>query len=63
LPSDLDHRRECRLVSDVRFERNAISASLSRDSDCVFGGGEIVVDGQYLGAFLSETQNRGAAIA
>jgi isoquinoline 1-oxidoreductase subunit alpha len=34
----------------------------SHYGDCLLGGGEIVVDGQYFGAFLSETQNRGAAI-
>jgi hypothetical protein len=59
----LDHRHERRLDSDVRFECDALSTRLSCYSDCLLGRGEIVVDCQHLGAFLSETQNRGTAIA
>jgi hypothetical protein len=59
----LDHRHECRLDSDVRFECDAFSARLSRYGDCLLGGGEIVIDCQHLCAFLGETQNRGAAVA
>ena len=57
-----DHRYKRRLDSDVRFECDAFSACLSRYGDRLLGGGEIVVDRQHLGAFLRETQNRGAAI-
>jgi hypothetical protein len=58
-----DHRHERRLDSDVRFECGAFSACLTCYGDCLLGGGEIVIDGQHLGAFLRETQNRGAAVA
>ena len=44
-PRRLDHRRERRLDCNVCFERDAFSACLSRDGDCLLSGGEIVVDG------------------
>jgi hypothetical protein len=58
-----DHRHERRLDSNVRFDCDAFSACVTCYSDCPLGGGEIVVDCQHLGAFLRETQNRGAAVA
>jgi hypothetical protein len=59
----LDHRHERRLDSNIGFKCDAFSACLSRYGDCLLGGGEIDVDCQHLGAFLHETQNRGAAVA
>src|SRR5437588_1544538 len=59
----LDHRRECRLLGNVGFEGDAFPTRLSRHRDRFLGGRKIVVDGQHLGGFLSETQNRSATIA
>ena len=56
----LDHCREGRLLGNISLERDAFSA---RHRDRFVGRGKIVVDGHHLGAFLSETQNRGTAIA
>jgi len=42
---------------------HAFSACVTRYGDCLLGGGEIVFDCQHFGAFLRETQNRGAAVA
>src|SRR6516225_487528 len=56
----LDHCRECRLLGNISLECDAFSA---RHRYRFVGRGKIVVDGHHLGAFLSETQNRGSAIA
>src|SRR5690242_6257307 len=61
LPCGLDHGRERRLVGNVRSERNAFSTRVSCHYNRFLGGGKVVVDSQYVGAFLSKTQNRGAA--
>ena len=63
LPRRLDHRLERRLAGHVGFERDAFAARLPRHRRRFLGGGEIVVDGQHLGALLREPQNRGAAVA
>ena len=65
LPRRLDHRLERRLAGHVSFERGAFAAAarLPRHRRRLLGGGEIVVDGQDLGALLGKPQNRGAAIA
>src|ERR1700758_4399019 len=59
----LGHRRESCLFGNVRFERDAFSTRLSRHRDGFLGGGKIVIDGHHPGAFLSEAQNRSAAVA
>jgi len=63
LPRRLDHRLERRLAGHVGFEGDAFAARLPRHRRRFLGGGEIIVDGQNLGALLHEPQNRGAAIA
>ena len=63
LPRGLDHRRQRRLLGDVGLERDAVPAGLPRHRGRLLGGGEIVVDGEHLGAFLREAQHRGAAVA
>ena len=52
----------CSLV-DVGLERDAVAARLPTICDRFLGRGEIVVDGEHLGAFLREAQHGGAAIA
>src|SRR5262249_18266505 len=50
----------------VRLERDAIpgaAAGLPRHCDRFLGGGEIVVDGEHLGAFLNEPKHGRATVA
>ena len=51
----LGHRGERRLLGDVGLERHAFSARLPRHRHRFLGGGEVVVDGQHLGALLGES--------
>jgi hypothetical protein len=58
-----DHRRKRCLFGHIRFESSAFSGRLPGHHDRFLDRSEILVDGQKLGAFLGEAQNRSAAVA
>jgi hypothetical protein len=56
-------RGERRFLGDVRLEGDAFTSGLFYHRRGFLGRGEIAVDSHDLGALLSESQHRGAAVA